>query len=102
MSCTMMFGGSARPSIVEESDAQLTERITREMQQVLGLRGAPAHLQIWRRPRAIPQYGRAAWRAWETARAGWCARPGRVLFGNWAGEISLRTMTEAALRLGRD
>jgi hypothetical protein len=39
-------------------------------------------------------------RVWERARETWCATPGRLLFGNYAGQVSLRGMIEAAARMG--
>ncbi|MFL6210415.1 MAG: hypothetical protein ACJ74W_16280 [Pyrinomonadaceae bacterium] len=36
---------------------------------------------------------------WQTAQAAWCATPGRILFGNYTGQVSLRGMIERALTM---
>ena len=52
----------------------------------------------WRR--AIPQYSTALPNVWRTARETWCAEPGRILFGNYTGQVSLRGMIESAASAG--
>jgi hypothetical protein len=60
------------------------------------VRGEPAELVISRWPRSIPQYSAALPAVWQTARETWCAAPGRLLFGNYTGQVSLRGMIERA------
>ena len=36
---------------------------------------------------------------WQKARDSWCIIPGRILFGNYTGQISLRGMIESAASL---
>ena len=56
---------------------------------------APLELTIHRWPRAIPRYDARLENAWTEARRGWCSQPGRVIFGNYSGQVSLRGMIEA-------
>ena len=98
-SYTVMMGGSAHPEWLEASDDRIRDIVTQELRDLLQVRKAPAHLVIHRWKRAIPQYGPALQDCWEAAREGWCARPGRILFGNYTGQVSLRGMIEAASAL---
>jgi hypothetical protein len=67
---------------------------------LLGIKGEPAELVINRWRRAIPQYSTALPSVWRTARESWCAEPGRILFGNYTGQVSLRGMIETAAEMG--
>jgi protoporphyrinogen oxidase len=87
-----MLGGSSRPELASSDDSEITRLVTLEMQAMLGLRGELVEVKIWRQPRAIPRYGQELLDVWSCARESWCARPGRVLFGNYAGQVSLRGM----------
>ncbi len=98
-SYTVMLGGSRNPELVRYSDEKIHSLVVEELKAVLGLRGEPVHLRIHRRPRAIPKYGAALSEALTAARSGWCAKPGRLLFGNISGQVSLRGMIEDAQAL---
>lgn len=75
-------------------------RIQSALEFLFGFSGAPLGLYPHHWPRAIPLYGPELERAWELLRAGFAGRPGRVVFGNHSGDVSLRGMTEAALKFG--
>jgi hypothetical protein len=49
--------------------------------------------------RAIPLYGDELRAARDAATAGWCSQPGRLLFGNYTGEVSIRGMIERVSKL---
>ena len=95
-SFTMMIGGSARPELFQASDTQLEKLISDELHSLFGLKAAPSKILIHRWERAIPQYNLDLMDAWAAAREGWCATPGRILFGNYATQVSLRGMIESA------
>ena len=70
-----------------------------ELNALLGMRGEPARLVISRWPHAIPQYCVSLPAVWRLARETWCAAPGRVLCGNYTGQVSLRGMIEEATQV---
>lgn len=70
-----------------------------ELKSLLGVQASPLHFEINHWSQAIPQYGPALLQAWNQAKAGWCSQPGRVLFGNYTGEVSLRGMIEKSFLL---
>jgi protoporphyrinogen oxidase len=74
-------------------------RSYRRLAGLLGIQGEPLQLVVNRWPRAIPQYSINLPAVWQTAQAGWCAAPGRVLFGNYTGQVSLRGMIEQAVAM---
>ncbi|HEV2765761.1 MAG TPA: hypothetical protein VGV38_22440 [Pyrinomonadaceae bacterium] len=51
---------------------------------------APSHPSVLRRAAGL----------WQLARETWCATPGRLLFGNYTGQVSLRGMIEKADTIG--
>jgi oxygen-dependent protoporphyrinogen oxidase len=97
-SFTVMMGGTAAPQWLEASDAEIQQAIKLELAQLLSIR-EPRATVIHRWPSALPQYGVYLPRVWQTARETWCAQPGRLLFGNYTGQISLRGMIETALAI---
>lgn len=99
-SFTVLFGGTAQPHWVEATDEEIGRAVSEELAQLLGIRGEPVELVINRWPRAIPQYSTALPHVWRAARETWCAAPGRMLFGNYTGQVSLRGMIETADEMG--
>ncbi len=99
-SFTMMLGGTSRPEQLELSDPALRALIERELSAVLGISGGVRELVIHRWQRAVPVYGAELAAAWKAAREGWCSRSGRLIFGNYTGQVSLRGMIETLAALG--
>jgi len=95
-SFTVLLGGTAQPRWAAASDEEIERAVIGELDALLAVKGRPARLVINRWPRAIPQYSTTLPRLWQHARATWCAQPGRVLFGNYTGQVSLRGMIESA------
>jgi protoporphyrinogen/coproporphyrinogen III oxidase len=95
-SFTILFGGTAQPQWVSASDEEIRWAVKEELAKLLGIDGEPLELVITRWPRAIPQYSTELPRVWTAAREGWCKQPGRILFGNYTGQVSLRGMIESA------
>lgn len=93
-SLTTMIGGGARPEALALGDTELEALVLQDLRAHFGPRTRLEHRVIHRWPRAIPLYDRALGETLESARASWCARPGRVLFGNYTGDVSIRAMIE--------
>ena len=100
VSFAVLLGGTSQPHWVEAADTEIESAVREELGTLLGVRGEPARLVISRWPRAIPRYSTGLPEVWEKARASWCAAPGRVLFGNYTGQVSLRGMIESAASAG--
>lgn len=96
---TVMLGGSAQAQWAEASDSEIVDAVNEELRAILGMRGSAEQIEIFRWKRAIPKYSPELERTWELARASWCSEPGRVLFGNYTGQVSLRGMAELAREL---
>ena len=97
-SFTVMMGGTASPAWLNAGDDEITQAIKLEFSELLGIR-EPLATVIHRWPAALPQYGPDLRNVWQSARRSWCAEPGRLLFGNYTGQISLRGMIESAMSL---
>jgi oxygen-dependent protoporphyrinogen oxidase len=96
-SFTILFGGTAQPRWVAATDEEIAAAVRTELQELLGIKGEPLELIVNRWPRAIPQYSVQLPEVWRCAQSSWCAAPGRILFGNYTGQVSLRGMIEQAL-----
>lgn len=97
VSVTLMMGGTGRPEqgAALISDKELHAHVRKELEALFDLAtGARIETLIRRWPAAVPQYNSALSAAWEAARAGWCSVPGRLLFGNFTGQVSIRGMIE--------
>jgi oxygen-dependent protoporphyrinogen oxidase len=99
-SFTILLGGSTQPGWVSATDEEIRKAVHHELASLLGIEGEPLELVINRWPRAIPQYSTHLPQVWSKARETWCARPGRILFGNYTGQVSLRGMIESAASMG--
>jgi oxygen-dependent protoporphyrinogen oxidase len=97
-SFTVMMGGTAQPHWLVASDDEIRQAIKLDLWSLLGIR-EPLDVAIHRWPAALPQYSVNLRDVWACARESWCAKPGRILFGNYTGQISLRGMIESAARL---
>lgn len=97
-SFTVMMGGTAHPEWLSATDAEIVQAIKFELSALLGIR-EPHSTVIHRWPAALPQYSVDLSKVWQKARDSWCIIPGRMLFGNYTGQISLRGMIESAANL---
>jgi protoporphyrinogen/coproporphyrinogen III oxidase len=93
-SYTVMLGGSTRPDLPAAPEEAVARVAVDELRSLLGLKAEPAHVEVSRWPRAVPSYGPDLPYVWEIARRGWCSQPGRLLFGNYTGQVSIRGMIE--------
>ena len=100
-SFTVMMGGTAQPHWLQASDDEIRQAIKLELWNLLEIR-EPLAVVIHRWPAALPQYSVNLHDVWACARQSWCAEPGRLLFGNYTGQISLRGMIESSAKLGAD
>ena len=98
-SFTVMLGGTEQLHWLTASDDEIQQAIRLEMSSLLGIR-EPLEVVIHRWPAALPQYSATLRDAWACARNGWCSIPGRMLFGNYTGQISLRGMIESSSTFG--
>jgi protoporphyrinogen oxidase len=94
-SFTVMMGGTSHPAWLNASDAEIQQAIKLELSAFLGIR-QPCATIIHRWPAALPQYSMDLRKVWQKARDTWCIIPGRILFGNYTGHISLGGMIESA------
>jgi len=97
-SFTVMMGGTAGSNWLTASDEQIEGAVSEELESLLGIQDT-LDMVIHRWPAALPQYGPHLPAIWWKALDSWCAKPGKVLFGNYTGQISLRGMIESAAEL---
>ena len=84
-----MIGGALDPAAVSESDEQLLDRVRRDVHAVLGIRGEPEIMRIYRHSRGIPQYGLNHGEVLREIDAAEARHPGLFLIGNAYRGISM-------------
>jgi protoporphyrinogen oxidase len=94
----VLLGGSSQPHWASATDAEVEGAVRGELEALLGVRPEAMRLVISRWRHAIPQYSVTLPAVWRLARETWCAAPGRLLCGNYTGQVSLRGMIEEAAR----
>lgn len=98
-SFTVMMGGTSQPNWLTAANEEIETAIRGELNSLLGIPEILS-LVVHRWPAALPQYSSNLPTVWQHARETWCATPGRILFGNYTGQISLRGMIESAAEIG--
>ena len=96
VSLTAILGGTEAHEALHLTDEALRIQIFAVLRQYLGFRGETLEMHPARWERAIPLYDQALRKAWDLARTGWCALPGRILAGNYTGTLSLRAIIGAS------
>lgn len=94
VSLTAFLGGAQRPEELKFSNATLLEMIKGDLASLFGFRGEISGFRIHRWENAIPRYNQYLSDLWDAARLGWCSQPGKILFGNYTGQVSIRGMIE--------
>lgn len=100
---TVLLGGAHRPELAAQPEARLVETARAELAVLLGLKRAPQLTQVFRWPRAIPQYNVGHAQRVQAVTAQAARWPGLWLSGNAYGGASLpdclKTASALALRL---
>jgi oxygen-dependent protoporphyrinogen oxidase len=99
---TCMLGGMRWPAALETPDDALLERLSRDLERALGLRGEPARLAITRWPRAVPQPGSDHVRRIAALRARLAPLGGLALAGAHLEGVAVADALASGLRAGRE
>lgn len=97
-SFSLIFGGAHNPAVFQRSDAEIRKQAAEELRRFLGA-GELVHAVICRQPAAVPCYGAELREVWAIAERTWCSIPGKILFGNYTGQVSIRGMVESARQM---
>lgn len=96
---TVMVGGAIRPDLVQRSIDEITAAVLPDLNDLLGVSGAPVfrRLQVW--PRAIPQYQLGYERFLDAIGASEKAYPGLMVGGQVRDGIALPSCLESGLAM---
>lgn len=98
---TVLLGGAHRPELVAQPDARLVEIARAELAALLGLKRAPQLTEVFRWPRAIPQYNVGHAERVQAVNAQAARWPGLWLLGNAYGGASVPDCLRNASALAR-
>lgn len=99
-SFTVMLGGTRQSKMVNLPEKDIEEKVEAELSHLFSLSRPVEHIHVWKQARAVPVYSSELEQTWKVASETWCAQPGRVLFGNYTGQVSIRGMIDSAAKLG--
>jgi protoporphyrinogen/coproporphyrinogen III oxidase len=91
-----ILGGTRSPHLIEEDDDSLQQRVTDDLAALFGFSGTIDEIRIHRWERALPLYSPKLLETHEKLELALSRFPGKVLFGNYTGSISLRQMCHTA------
>ena len=98
---SVLLGGAHRPELVAQPDARLVETARAELAALLGLKRAPQLSEVFRWPRAIPQYNVGHAERVQAVHAQAARWPGLWLSGNAYGGASVPDCLKSASTLAR-
>jgi oxygen-dependent protoporphyrinogen oxidase len=93
-----MMGGACFPDAITLSDQEVTQRVTTDLRQIMGIAAPPSFVQIYRHPQAIPQYIAGHGKRLASLSQSLEAHPGLILTGNSYRGIGLNDCVAAAHR----
>jgi oxygen-dependent protoporphyrinogen oxidase len=96
-SYTVMVGGTADPEALDLSDPALSELISRDLDRLFDLNSKPALMATTRWKAAIPVYSKELKDARASLEAGFCQKPGRMVFTNFSKDVSIRGLIQSLL-----
>jgi protoporphyrinogen/coproporphyrinogen III oxidase len=91
---TSFIGGATDLEIIQHSDQGILQIVQQDNSRLLGITGAPLATQIWKYPRALPQYNLGHGSVVDSIREAERAIPGVFLAGNYLDGPSLGKCVE--------
>jgi oxygen-dependent protoporphyrinogen oxidase len=95
---TSFIGGATDLGIVQHSDQEISHIVQQDNSMLLGITGEPIASQVWKYPRALPQYNLGHGDIVESIREGARAVPGLFLAGNYLDGPALGKCVENGFR----
>ncbi len=96
------LGGARSPQALDWSDEQTLDAAQRQLQPLLGIKGAPDMLRIDRHSRALPLYHGAHQTRLLQVRQCLQQLPGLYIEGNFSGGVSVRDRIAQACKVSHD
>lgn len=94
VSLTVMYGGTSDSSALTLSEDELKAIIQQELTQLFEISSAPLHIEITKWQRAIPIYSSELSLYIDKLSQTFCSTPGKIIFTNFSGQVSIRGMIE--------
>lgn len=91
---TSFAGGATDPGIVDLAEEEIAGIVQEETARILNIGGPPVASQVWRHPRALPQYNLGHAHTVESIRAAAGEIPGLFFAGNYLSGPSLGKCVE--------
>jgi oxygen-dependent protoporphyrinogen oxidase len=91
---TSFVGGATEPEVLEKPDDEIAALVQDENSKILGITGAPVASEVWKHPKALPQYNLGHGHIVEALRDGEKENPGMFFSGNYLEGPSLGKCVE--------
>ena len=95
---TSFAGGATDTEIVSREESEIGALVEAELENLLSISGPPVAREIWRHPRALPQYNLGHAHVLENVRGALSAVPGVHLTGNYLSGPAIGNCVEQSGR----
>ena len=95
---TSFAGGATNPELVQMDSRNISDVVESDVAKILDIGGEPVERNVWRYPRALPQYNLGHGEVLGTIREDVAQIPGLFLCGNYLGGPSIGNCIEQAFR----
>ena len=99
VSLTVMYGGTADPKAVTLNDEDLKNLIRNELSILFQTNQPPLLIEITKWQRAIPIYSEKLALYIENLSKNFSSSPGKMIFTNFSGQVSIRSLIETVQKL---
>ena len=99
VSLTVMLGGTQDPDALNLSNPEISALIEKELSILLKTKNPPTYIEITQQQRAVPIYSSELTLYIDKISRTFCSNPGKIIFSNFSGQVSIRGMIETAHHL---
>lgn len=99
VSLTVMLGGTSDPDALQLTESEIQSVIEADLNTLFHLTQSPSQIEITKWQKAIPVYSDSLFRYITHLNQEYCQTPGKVIFTNFSGQVSIRGMIETIQNL---
>ena len=98
-SLTVMLGGTSDPEVLQLNESEIRTIIESNLKTLFHTQEPASHMEITKWSKAIPVYSFNLYQYITHLDKEYCTTPGKVVFTNFSGQVSIRGMIETIQRL---
>jgi protoporphyrinogen oxidase len=95
VSLTVMLGGTSDPEVLQLNESEIRTIIESNLKILFHTQQSASHMEITKWTKAIPLYSLSLSQYITHLDKSYCSSPGKVIFTNFSGQVSIRGMIES-------